>query len=395
MNRITYFSFAIIVAYFLPWFDFTFFTVSGFEIPSSLDKLTNINELFSDNKGDDINFTYFLYLIPLLSIINIIGDFTQRKRNIILNEFVVGLISIIYLFYFIAKMEIDFSKIVSIGFIMTILVSLIGSILVPIMTVSNKAHPVDKLQVETLPNKAELFNELEKLHRLKSENVITDEIFEFEKKSLLIKIDQINSQIESDKEYKKSEPLIEENDKIETFFSKYKAIILISTICLIIFSIYYYVNSQGKENEISFEDINKDSENITDQDLQSLAKRHFEKYKIRFETESTTNAYDTTYVGDFTNDGLLDVVLDFTLDPTQGNLNAGGGILLYKNTGSGITFIKEYNPEYLYRVDEVLNTGIFLKRFEYTDDDPRCCPSINKIIKLNVDGENITEEEIK
>ena len=362
MNRITYFSLAIIVAYFLPWFDFTFFTVSGFEIPSSLDKLTNINELFSDNKSDDINFTYFLYLIPLLSVINIIGDFTQRKRNIILNEFAVGLISIIYLFYFIAKMEIDFSKIVSMGFIMTILVSLIGSILVPIMTVSNKTHTIDKLQVESLPNKAELFNELEKLHRLKSENVITDEIFEFEKKSLLIKIDQINSKIESDKEYKKSEPLIEDNDESETFFSKYKAIILVATTCLLVFSIYYYVNTQGKENEISFEDINKDSENITEQDLQSLAQRHFEKYKIRFETESTTNAYDTTYVGDFTNDGLLDVVLDFTLDPTQGNLNAGGGILLYKNTGSGITFIKEYNPEYLYHVNEVLNSGIFFEK---------------------------------
>lgn len=401
MNRITYFSFALIIVYFLPWLDLTLFTVSGFEIPSSIDKLLNFTEFLNDTKSAELNISYFLYLIPIIAIISIIGDFNKRNRNWLFNEFVAGLLATIYIYYLMTEMNIEPRKLISIGYIMTFIISAIGLILVILKSPKPKENIVESLNVENSTDKSDLFNQLEKIHNLKSAGIITEEIFDFEKKKLLQKIENINSEIEKDKDIIQTDfsstTNVQEFDDEESFFSKYRLFFILGSICILLFSIYYYyTNVKEPNNEVNFDEVNKSSENINVKDLQDLANIHFEKYKIKFETETTTNNdTDTTYVGDFTNDGLLDVVLDYGLDPKEGNLNVGGGILLYRNNGNGLEFFKEYNPEYLFNVDRVSNSKIFLKKYEYKEEDPRCCPSIITEVELNVTGENVTEKELK
>ena len=401
MNRITYFSFAIIIVYFLPWLDLTLFTVSGFEIPSSIDKLLNFTEFVSDTKSAEFNITYFLYLIPILATISIIGDFNKRNRNLLFNEFVAGLVATVCIYYLMAEMSIEPRNVISIGYILTFIISAIGFILVFLKSPKPKENILEKVNVEKHIDKSDLFNQLEKIHSLKTAGIITEDVFEFEKKKLLQKIENINSEIEKDEEIIQSnlsspKADIEEVNYKQSFFLKYKFLIILGTIFIISLSIYYYyTNIKEPNNEISFDEVSKTSENINVKDLQDLANKHFEKYKRRFETESTANAGDTTYVGDFNNDGLLDVVLNYGLDPTEGNYNVGGGILLYKNNGNGIEFFKEYNPKYLYDVDSISNSKIFLKRYEYKEEDGRCCPSIITEVELSVTGENIAEKELK
>ena len=401
MNRITYFSFALIIVYFLPWLDLTLFTVSGFEVPSSIDKLLNFSEFLNDTKSAELNITYFLYLIPILATISIIGDFNKRNRNWLFNEFVAGLLATIYIYYLLTEMSIEPRKLISIGYIMTFIISAIGLILVILKSPKPKENTIETANKEKSTNKSDLFNQLEKIHNLKSAGIITDDIFDFEKKKILQEIENINSEIQNDKETIQpdlpSTTDFKEVEIKESFFSKYRLLIIFGTICILSFSIYYYnTNIKEPNSEISFDEINKSSENINVIDLQGLAKKHFEKYKTRFETETTTNNdTDTTYVGDFNNDGLLDVALFYGLDPKEGNYNVGGGMLLYKNNGNGIEFFKQYDPEYLFNIDRISNSKIYLKRYEYKDDDGRCCPSIITEVEISVSGENIAEKEIK
>ena len=84
MNKYTYLSLGLIISFFLPWFDFIIFTVSGFEIPTSIDKLKNVSGLFRKNEYNNfINISYVLYLIPLLSTTNIASDFNGKKKKFI------------------------------------------------------------------------------------------------------------------------------------------------------------------------------------------------------------------------------------------------------------------------------------------------------------------------
>lgn len=410
MNRITYFSSAILIAFFLPWFVSPFFTISGFDLPNSTDKILNVINYFNTKKDNySINISYILYLIPILSIINIIGDFNKKNRPLLVNEFTISLLSIVYIYNLLEKMNIKIDNVIGIGYIASFIISIIGLILVVKKRFSDNINNIKNLiqnpSTDINPSeniKNDLFNQLEKLHKLNSEGVITKEIYEFEKNTLLEKIERINLNIEIEKEEIVTEIKVEnksenEEENSESFFLKYRLFILIGIIILIIFSaFYYYENIKEPNKELDFNEIENSSNKTEIKNLQELANRHFDKYKSRLETENTiTNDLDTTYVADFTNDGLLDVVLDYGLDPKEGNWNAGGGILLYKNNGNGITFIKQYSPEYIYNFDKILNSKIYLTKLEYSENDGRCCPSINKKMELKLDGENIIEKEIK
>lgn len=129
MNKTSILSIGLLIAFFLPWFDLNLFTISGFEIPTSFEKLSNLNNMFgNENKAlsNTTKFSYILYLIPFLSLINLFKEFSKTKRAYIFNEFLVGLIAIGYLFFVAKGYKKDFTSLFGIGFYVTFLISVLG-----------------------------------------------------------------------------------------------------------------------------------------------------------------------------------------------------------------------------------------------------------------------------
>ncbi|MDY3339523.1 hypothetical protein [Riemerella anatipestifer] len=133
---------------------------------------------------------------------------------------------------------------------------------------------------------------------------------------------------------------------------------------------------------------------ISTKELTRLAKKHFQSYKNRLLSKNTAIGLLDTYTGDFTNDGKEDVVLYYSIEPTDGgNYLAGQGLALYKNVSSNIEFIRTFDADYLFVMDKINNGKIFIKNMEYAEDDPRCCPSIETSISLTVNGNKITQKK--
>jgi hypothetical protein len=106
--------------------------------------------------------------------------------------------------------------------------------------------------------------------------------------------------------------------------------------------------------------------------------------------------------GDLNGDGLIDSVVDYSLEPTWED-NGGGnaiseisGIIIYVNSGNAFT-IADHSDEFggnfgsrneLKRID---NGVIFLEGLYYTEDDPRCCPTMMTTTKLILSNNKITK----
>lgn len=240
MNRITYFSIALLIAFFLPWFNLGLFTVSGFDCPTSLDQFSNISNIFNNEEDHNLNYTYIFYLIPIVSVINLIGDYNKKNRNKLFNEFSIGLLISILIIYILLDKSMYVFKVLSIGFYMTIILSLIG--LFFILQKSKKKNQIEIVKKNTFTEievKKDLFNQIEKLHKLNTEGVITYDVFNFEKNSLLKKIEEINLSF-VDKKNLEEIIVASENDKEdELIFSDYKSIFVLF-ILIVIISISYY-----------------------------------------------------------------------------------------------------------------------------------------------------------
>lgn len=278
MNRITYFSLALLVAFFLPWFNLFFFNISGFDLPTSLDKLSEISGFFNNGKISKLNPAYFLYLIPVFSIINLIGDFNKKNRYKLINEFSVGLLFGIYIIYVLLERKINLTTVLAIGFYLTILFSVIGLFFVQIQNSEKNEMPNNKKVNSTeIEDKKDLFNQIEKLHKLNTDGVINDDVFKFEKSTLLEKIDEINLKSKS----LESINIVETNsyEKEESFFSKYKLFIIIGIISLVILSFCYNnYNSKQRDAEIisTNDSINKNIEEVTSTDeASSIESKHY------------------------------------------------------------------------------------------------------------------------
>lgn len=132
---------------------------------------------------------------------------------------------------------------------------------------------------------------------------------------------------------------------------------------------------------------------LTSKELIKLSKKHFESYKTKLLLKNTDIGLLDAYVGDFTNDGKEDVVLYYSIEPTDGgNYLAGQGLALYKNTTTDIQFFKTFDANFLFAMDKINNGKIWIKEMEYTEDDPRCCPSIEKPISLTINGTEIKQK---
>ncbi|OCA80265.1 hypothetical protein BBH99_16155 [Chryseobacterium contaminans] len=95
------------------------------------------------------------------------------------------------------------------------------------------------------------------------------------------------------------------------------------------------------------------------------------------------------YVGDFTGDGIEDVVIYWNIAPKGGNALIGQGLSLYKNDGHTVKVIAGYEPDYLFAFDTIKNGKIIVEKLEYTEEDGRCCPSIKTKHALTIKGSKV------
>jgi len=148
-----------------------------------------------------------------------------------------------------------------------------------------------------------------------------------------------------------------------------------------------------KEKELSLKE-GKTTFSLTTRDAVKLAEKQFENYlpKILKSHEAILDGQES-FTGDFTGDGVEDIVIYFILAPNSGgNAIVGQGLSLYQNTGNEVKVVAGFDPNYLFSFNRISNGSINIEKLEYDEDDGRCCPSIKTNIKLKLIGNKIYEE---
>lgn len=368
MNRITYLSIALLVTFFLPWFNLTFFTISGFDLPTSLDKLSNISNFLNNDKTHNLNFTYILYLIPIVSIINVIGDFNKKNRNKLFNEFSIGLLTCIYIIYILLERNINLEKILSIGFYLTFILCMIA-LIIPQKgnQQKNEIQDVEKFKSTEIEVKKDLFSQIEKLHKLNADGVINDDVFNFEKNVLLKKIDEINLNVENHKLTNVSEI----NENAESFFKKYQIIFILIIIAIISIIFYNYKNNKikiNKETTSTKDTINNETEGVLNTDLPiSVNKKHYLEILKKYleQISKDNNEIKKVFIdekGDLETENIdghfLSVYGLSDAEIFSGDVNSDGNtetIIVIKNSGGGGGGNVELTENYLIVNDKVVS----------------------------------------
>jgi len=196
MNFRTILSLGLMISFFLPWIDLTFITLSGYNIPLSLDKLATLGDLIKNNGEASFKISYIIYLIPILSSYNVITALSKKENNLFVNEFHIGVLCCVIFYTFISSFGEKVTSILSIGYYLTACISVIGIFegFVNDLSGTNKKNSkssnVNKEKSQEISNeeKEGLLKQLEQLHSLKEKEVLTNEIYEQEKNKILIQL---------------------------------------------------------------------------------------------------------------------------------------------------------------------------------------------------------------
>lgn len=124
----TILSMGLLISFFLPWFSVPFFDISGFSIPTSIDKFISMGSFVGEDMTI-LKLSYLIYLIPLTSLYNIIVDIGKVISKYFLNEFAIGLFCSLTIYFLLKSYNNDLTRTLGIGFYLTILISVIGLIL--------------------------------------------------------------------------------------------------------------------------------------------------------------------------------------------------------------------------------------------------------------------------
>lgn len=131
--------------------------------------------------------------------------------------------------------------------------------------------------------------------------------------------------------------------------------------------------------------------NLTDKEAIKAAEKQFEAYlpKILDDHDAAIDVQEA-FAGDFTGDGINDVLIYFSLSPRGGgNALVGQGLTLYKNSGNTVKVIAGYEPDYLFEFNKIENGKIHVTKLEYAATDGRCCPSIKTPHVLTIKGTKV------
>lgn len=150
---------------------------------------------------------------------------------------------------------------------------------------------------------------------------------------------------------------------------------------------------QSKETELQKRDFDlRQGKNqktlISTKNAVILAEKQFENYLPKIlETNEGRIDVQQSYTGDFTGDGIEDVVIFFSLSPEDGgNAIIAQGLTLYQNTGRAVKVIAGFDPDYLFSFSRISKGKIYVEKLEYAETDGRCCPSIKKTHILKISG---------
>lgn len=344
MKRNTIFSIGILIAFFLPWIDLTFFTLSGYNIPTSLDKINNVSKVFNSNDNSDIlKISYFLYLIPICSAFNIIKDISGYKGSYFLNEFLFGIIGVILLFIMVNNINEKATSVFSIGYYLTALFSVLGIFSYN----SNKSEEIQSPQKKEEPkeavsisaDKTDLLNQLSQLHSLKEKGVLTEEIYEQQRQEILSKLQTqnvshniIEPEAEAEPQPQQNISTLEEYDPEyeeifgkETWFKRNKTWFITSIIIAILSIGSYFLYEASKTSEekivglwsVKFYEVPLDSLNEKEkEDFLDFRKKVISMY-YDFKQDSTLNCEIRFIDKDKNQNQKSDGTYNFSADKTK------------------------------------------------------------------------------
>jgi len=150
-----------------------------------------------------------------------------------------------------------------------------------------------------------------------------------------------------------------------------------------------------QENKTVMQDVKAIPE-VKPELLISQAKGHFKEYQKQLVDSNSAVGREDYYAGDFSGDGRDDLVIYYSIEPTNGgNYLVGQGLMLYENNGDKIKFIKNYVLNHEFSFSEIKNNKIIISQDDYKENDPRCCPSIHQLIEVSIVGSNVTGKPIQ
>lgn len=263
MKLRTIFSIGLLISFFLPWLDIPYFAiVYGYEIPTSLTKLSHLFISLDSKNIELLKLSYFIFLIPICSVFNIIKELTGLKVSYFLNEFIFGIIASIILFVLIIIVDATIN-ILSLGYYFTALFSVLGICSTyygrSIKRQDTKVKDAKEEHTQetlSLPEKTNLLNQLSQLNSLKEKQVITEEIYEQEKAEILVKFQKQNkskSEIGAVNKEPKNVYQDEYDPNFEELFNKKSPIkknkiLFIIIVLIVIFSSFLYYKSTTEDD---------------------------------------------------------------------------------------------------------------------------------------------------
>ncbi|MGO4770394.1 hypothetical protein ACEN2I_01930 [Flavobacterium sp. W22_SRS_FK3] len=130
---------------------------------------------------------------------------------------------------------------------------------------------------------------------------------------------------------------------------------------------------------------------ISTNDAVRLAEKQFKNYFPKIlESHDAILDIQESYTGDFTGDGIEDVLIYFSLSPSGGgNALVGQGLTLYQNNGYDVKVIAGYESHNLFQFDKISNGKIYVEKLDYAENDGHYCPSIHTEHILTISGSNV------
>jgi len=182
MKTTTLLSALLLVAFFLPWVDFSIFIFSGYQLPKAIHQLSIIGGADSSI----VFLVYLVYLIPILSSLNLLADFKLLSLNISLKkfDFYLAIFVCVFISYVAFERSMDLVSFFGIGFLATAFVSIIG------LFVKND-KVIFELPMKSKSSAAEttdITSQLEQLKDLLNKELISTEEYQQKKEEILKKI---------------------------------------------------------------------------------------------------------------------------------------------------------------------------------------------------------------
>jgi len=202
----TILSSLLLISFFLPWISkgvfFTDLSVSGFEIPSKLKQFIDSSDTISANGENNLEIvyiSYLLYAIPIFSFASIILGLNKKTNSSNYLSRVASAIPVLVGTLFIVSLIFgrgeDVLQYLDIGFYLTILFGIALWLSAIISGRNPIIHPKNEYSSEKATDngqrevdKSSLLTQLSQLHSLKEKNVITEEIYEQERQTILSKL---------------------------------------------------------------------------------------------------------------------------------------------------------------------------------------------------------------